>query len=190
MTLRAFVNDDARCRDRDADTWFPDGESDRRSDPARRVCLTCPVRDDCLAFAMEAKVRYGIWGGMTSSQRERIRRGHTTADREWGRWHARKEAERRPRPRRPSDYTTTTKPTAEQDAVAAEAILADVADNWDVGPDEVLSRSQNRRVNSARHEAMARIYHETGMTGPQIAAMFDRDHSTVSYAVRKQEVPA
>ncbi len=62
----------AICRDRDPDVFFPatpEGESD-----AIRVCRGCPVQIDCLEFAIEAKIRFGIWGGMTESQRRALQR--------------------------------------------------------------------------------------------------------------------
>lgn len=38
---------------------------------AKRLCLTCPVRTDCLTEAtnVEDWYRYGIWGGLTSNER-------------------------------------------------------------------------------------------------------------------------
>jgi WhiB family redox-sensing transcriptional regulator len=62
----------AVCRDRDPDAFFPltpAGESD-----AIRVCQGCPVQMDCLEFALEAKVRFGVWGGMTEKQRRALER--------------------------------------------------------------------------------------------------------------------
>jgi WhiB family redox-sensing transcriptional regulator len=62
----------AVCRDRDPDTFFPvtaDGERE-----AIRICQGCPVRIDCLEFAMEARVRFGVWGGVTEKQRRSVRR--------------------------------------------------------------------------------------------------------------------
>ena len=40
----------------------------------REVCKRCFVRNDCLEYALKHKVRVGIWGGKTSSQRQRIKR--------------------------------------------------------------------------------------------------------------------
>ncbi len=62
----------ATCRDRDPDTFFPatsDGERE-----AVRVCSGCPVQIDCLEFALEAKIRFGVWGGMTEKQRRSLQR--------------------------------------------------------------------------------------------------------------------
>lgn len=41
---------------------------------ARSVCGPCPVRSDCLEYALIADERWGVWGGLTAPERERIRR--------------------------------------------------------------------------------------------------------------------
>lgn len=59
--------DQAACRGKDTSLWFID-----RGDPgeqAKAICASCPVRNDCLEYALTVKERYGIWGGM--GQRER-----------------------------------------------------------------------------------------------------------------------
>jgi len=42
---------------------------------ALAVCARCPVRAACLAHALAKPERYGVWGGYSANQRERIRRG-------------------------------------------------------------------------------------------------------------------
>jgi WhiB family redox-sensing transcriptional regulator len=39
------------------------------------ICNTCPIRQLCLDYAMEANEPYGIWGGKTASQRRHTRYG-------------------------------------------------------------------------------------------------------------------
>jgi len=48
-----------------------DMSTHRQHKEARRYCYICPVQTDCLAYAIEVDVRYGIWGGLTESQRKR-----------------------------------------------------------------------------------------------------------------------
>ena len=49
------------CAEVDPDLWFPEtGESNRE---AKAVCRRCPVRDDCLDYALAHDERFGIWGG-------------------------------------------------------------------------------------------------------------------------------
>lgn len=47
---------------------------------ARQQCSTCPVRRDCLLDALHSGNRWGVWGGLTSAERQRafsagLRRG-------------------------------------------------------------------------------------------------------------------
>lgn len=54
------------------DLWFDD------ADAARRVCAHCPVRNDCLGYAMDVETETGIqligvWGGLSPIQRKRLR---------------------------------------------------------------------------------------------------------------------
>jgi WhiB family redox-sensing transcriptional regulator len=41
---------------------------------AKAVCATCPVQDKCRAWALDHRPPYGIWGGMTIRELERLRR--------------------------------------------------------------------------------------------------------------------
>ncbi len=62
----------AVCRDRDPDVFFPATPEGERE--AIRVCQGCPVQADCLEFAIEARIRFGVWGGTTEKQRHRLQR--------------------------------------------------------------------------------------------------------------------
>jgi WhiB family redox-sensing transcriptional regulator len=41
----------------------------RREDAAKKVCATCPVAGPCLAGALSAGEVYGVWGGLTATER-------------------------------------------------------------------------------------------------------------------------
>ncbi|MFV0430216.1 MAG: WhiB family transcriptional regulator [Arachnia sp.] len=60
----------AKCRDM-ADALFPDGKDQKR---ARSVCLGCPVRSQCLAEALDNRIEWGVWGGMTERERRHLLR--------------------------------------------------------------------------------------------------------------------
>lgn len=60
------------CRDADPDLFFPERGSP--GDSAKRVCVTCPVRIECLEYALANSERYGVWGGLTERERTRLRR--------------------------------------------------------------------------------------------------------------------
>ena len=72
--------DRANCIGTDPEAWFP-GKGGRASPPIRRVCGACEVQSDCLDYALEHNLR-GIWGGLTESQRVRMRRAGTLPQRD------------------------------------------------------------------------------------------------------------
>jgi WhiB family redox-sensing transcriptional regulator len=49
--------------------WFPDVESKQHSGKALAVCAACPVRVECLEYALALPEPHGIWGGLTASGR-------------------------------------------------------------------------------------------------------------------------
>ena len=52
--------------------FFPArGESVR---DAKAVCARCPVKSDCLEFALRLKVAHGVWGGLSERERRTLRR--------------------------------------------------------------------------------------------------------------------
>lgn len=42
-----------------------------------QTCAVCPVRDDCFAYSMKTNAHYGVWGGLSESDRKRLRRERT-----------------------------------------------------------------------------------------------------------------
>ena len=60
------------CRDKDGALFFP--ETRRAEEHALAICATCPVSGECLEYALEADIRFGVWGGMTEKQRRRLAR--------------------------------------------------------------------------------------------------------------------
>jgi len=68
---------DGACRGEDPSIFFhPEGERGparaAREQAAKAVCATCPVINECAAHALAAREPYGIWGGMSEEDRERI----------------------------------------------------------------------------------------------------------------------
>jgi WhiB family redox-sensing transcriptional regulator len=59
----------ARCRSEDPDTLFVQGAQQR---DVREVCKACPVRTECLAHALDNRIRFGVWGGMTERERRAL----------------------------------------------------------------------------------------------------------------------
>lgn len=60
----------AACLDWPPELWFPVETRDTGS--AVAICSTCPVRSECLAWALENRIREGVWGGLTERQRARL----------------------------------------------------------------------------------------------------------------------
>ena len=61
----------AACRGAEPDELFVQGAAQNR---ARAVCMGCPVRTECLADALDNRVEFGIWGGMTERERRALLR--------------------------------------------------------------------------------------------------------------------
>ncbi|MFC8723701.1 WhiB family transcriptional regulator [Streptomyces bacillaris] len=40
---------------------------------AKTICSTCPVQPECLQYALAAGERDGIWGGLTTAERNALR---------------------------------------------------------------------------------------------------------------------
>jgi len=59
--------DRALCAQTDPEAFFPERGGSTRQ--ARIICRRCEVRQECLAYALAAGERYGVWGGL--SERER-----------------------------------------------------------------------------------------------------------------------
>ena len=61
----------ARCRTADAEGLFVTGARQRE---VRGFCRTCPVRTECLAHALDERIEFGVWGGMTERERRALLR--------------------------------------------------------------------------------------------------------------------
>ena len=64
--------DQAACSGTDTEIFYP-ANSDEEAE-ALSICATCPVRAQCLDYAIRNRETYGIWGGATPEQRRRMRR--------------------------------------------------------------------------------------------------------------------
>jgi WhiB family transcriptional regulator, redox-sensing transcriptional regulator len=59
------------CKTSDPDTLFVQGAAQNR---AKAVCMGCPVRTECLSDALDNRVEFGVWGGMTERERRALLR--------------------------------------------------------------------------------------------------------------------
>ena len=68
----------AACRGADANLFFAPTHQETkeeriaREDQAKSVCAVCPVREQCLSFALATRETHGIWGGLNESERRRM----------------------------------------------------------------------------------------------------------------------
>ncbi|MCB0915402.1 MAG: WhiB family transcriptional regulator [Actinobacteria bacterium] len=65
------------CRGEDPNLFFhPEGERgsarQARESAAKAICATCPVLRECAEHALAVREPYGVWGGMSEEERERI----------------------------------------------------------------------------------------------------------------------
>src|SRR6516164_9372618 len=84
----------AACKHTDPDELFVQGAAQNR---AKLICRGCPVRTECLADALDYRIEFGVWGGMTERERRALlrRRPDVISWRELLE-HARAEYERQP----------------------------------------------------------------------------------------------
>jgi len=65
------------CRHSDPDLFFPvaaRGPALRQLAQAKRVCECCPVRVQCLEYALQSGQSFGVWGGASEEERRLMRR--------------------------------------------------------------------------------------------------------------------
>ncbi|MCW2778662.1 MAG: transcription factor WhiB [Frankiales bacterium] len=55
------VRDALPCWTADPDLWFAESPSDVEA--AKALCVPCPLREACLAGALERSEPWGVWGG-------------------------------------------------------------------------------------------------------------------------------
>jgi WhiB family redox-sensing transcriptional regulator len=67
----------ARCRGVDPDQLFVRGAAQRK---AATICRHCPVLMQCGADALDNRVEFGVWGGMTERQRRALIKQHPEVD--------------------------------------------------------------------------------------------------------------
>ncbi len=67
---------EARCLDADPEAFFPEKGGSTRE--AKRICAACPVREECLQYALDNDERFGIWGGLSERERRRAKRLSTS----------------------------------------------------------------------------------------------------------------
>jgi WhiB family redox-sensing transcriptional regulator len=67
--------DRALCSQTEPEAFFPDKGGSTRA--AKRTCMSCVVRAECLNYALAKDERFGIWGGLSERERRRLKRRTT-----------------------------------------------------------------------------------------------------------------
>ena len=62
----------ALCAQTDPESFFPEKGGSTRE--AKKICLNCEVKADCLSYALANDERFGIWGGLSERERRRLKR--------------------------------------------------------------------------------------------------------------------
>lgn len=66
--------DDAECAEIASEFFFPDEDNPIAGNykVAERICAVCPVKVQCLEYAISNDERFGMWGGLKPKDRSRL----------------------------------------------------------------------------------------------------------------------
>ncbi len=62
----------ALCAQTDPEAFFPEKGGSTRE--AKKVCIGCDVRGECLEYALANDERFGIWGGLSERERRKLKK--------------------------------------------------------------------------------------------------------------------
>ena len=65
----------ALCAQTDPEAFFPEKGGSTRE--AKKVCIGCEVRAECLEYALAHDERFGIWGGLSERERRRLKKARS-----------------------------------------------------------------------------------------------------------------
>ena len=67
--------DQANCKNVDTNVFFPNDMGQIKPEKmteALHYCYSCPVKEQCLEYAINSNIQVGIWGGMSTRARRQI----------------------------------------------------------------------------------------------------------------------
>ena len=67
----------ALCAQTDPEAFFPEKGGSTRE--AKKICVGCEVKDECLEYALGHDERFGIWGGLSERERRRLKTARRNA---------------------------------------------------------------------------------------------------------------
>lgn len=62
----------ALCAQTDPEAFFPEKGGSTRE--AKKVCVGCEVKAECLEYALANDERFGIWGGLSERERRKLKK--------------------------------------------------------------------------------------------------------------------
>lgn len=65
-----FNFNDIACKDVDTNLFFSELKS--KIEKAKTICNSCPVKPECLEFALNDGIEFGIFGGATPQERKQL----------------------------------------------------------------------------------------------------------------------
>ena len=65
-------HEDALCAQTDPEAFFPEKGGSTRE--AKKICVGCEVRSECLEYALANDERFGIWGGLSERERRKLKK--------------------------------------------------------------------------------------------------------------------
>lgn len=78
MSASWLTSGNRACRNEPPETFITSGDDDDEppypSPRARTLCNGCPERVDCLQYALDEGIEFGVWGGMSAYQRSLLSR--------------------------------------------------------------------------------------------------------------------
>ncbi|MBM0203235.1 WhiB family transcriptional regulator [Micromonospora sp. STR1s_5] len=72
MSSEVRWQEQALCSQSDPEAWFPEKGGSVRE--AKRVCARCPVKAECLEWALANDERFGVAGGLSERERRKLKR--------------------------------------------------------------------------------------------------------------------
>ena len=65
----------AECRGSNPSLFFAGPNAEQATVArAKEICAVCPVRAECLEYALTHREEYGVWGGLAPRERDVMRR--------------------------------------------------------------------------------------------------------------------
>jgi WhiB family redox-sensing transcriptional regulator len=63
------------CAQTDPEAFYPEMGGSPKN--AKKVCLGCDVRGECLQYALANDERFGVWGGLSERERHKLKKTAT-----------------------------------------------------------------------------------------------------------------